>query len=140
VRLDGFRMSRSEITNRQYLAFLEDTGHQRPRDPSFVKNYLMAYPDLPVVNINYDDAVAFCRWATKKYGVSVRLPTEAEWEYAARGTGGDNFSAKSRPRFRDHAPREIPTVGADVFPANEFGISNMNGNVSEWVSDFYSKY
>jgi len=145
VRLDGFRMSRSEITNGQYFAFLEDTGHQRPRDPSFAKNYLMAYPDLPVVNVNYEDAVAFCKWATKKYDVSVRLPTEAEWEYAARGTSSDgvfpwgNASAKSRARYRDNAPREVPTVARDSFPANEFGLFNMNGNVAEWVSDYYSK-
>jgi formylglycine-generating enzyme required for sulfatase activity/class 3 adenylate cyclase/predicted Ser/Thr protein kinase len=145
VRLDGFRMSRSEVTNREYLPFLEDTGYPRPRDPAFAKNYLMAHPNLPVVNVNYNDAVAFCKWAGKKLGVTVRLPTEAEWEYAARGRGPDSLfpwgtaDAKSRARFKDNTPRDMPTVPRDTFPPNDYGLYNMQGNVSEWVSDFYSK-
>jgi serine/threonine protein kinase/class 3 adenylate cyclase/formylglycine-generating enzyme required for sulfatase activity len=82
VRLDAFRISRSAVSNRQYLAFLTDTGYPRPKDPAFAKSYLTAYPDLPVVNVSYDDALAFCKWASTKFGASLRLPTEAEWEYA----------------------------------------------------------
>jgi formylglycine-generating enzyme required for sulfatase activity len=61
--------------------FLTDTGHLRPKDPAFARNYLMGYPDQPVVNVSYPDAVAFCRWASTRFGVAVRLPTEAEWDY-----------------------------------------------------------
>jgi serine/threonine protein kinase/class 3 adenylate cyclase/formylglycine-generating enzyme required for sulfatase activity len=82
VQLDTFRISRSEVSNRLYLAFLTDTGYPRPKDPAFAKSYLTAYPDLPVVNVSYEDALAFCKWASTKFGVSMRLPTEAEWEYA----------------------------------------------------------
>ena len=81
VRVDAFRISRSEITNRQYLTFLDDTGYPRPKDS---KNNLTAYPDLPVVNVSYDDAAAFCKWVGSKFAVPVRLPTEAEWEYASQ--------------------------------------------------------
>jgi formylglycine-generating enzyme required for sulfatase activity/predicted Ser/Thr protein kinase len=83
VHLEGFRISSSPITNRQYVAFLEETGRQRPKDPGFAKNYLLDFPDRPVINVSYDDAIAFCKWATTKFGVPMRLPTEAEWEYAA---------------------------------------------------------
>jgi serine/threonine protein kinase/class 3 adenylate cyclase len=86
VQLEAFRISRSEITNRQYLLFLTDTGHERPKDPASAKNYLMGYPDRPVVNVSYRDAVAFCRWASTKLGAAVRLPTEAEWDYAAENS------------------------------------------------------
>jgi serine/threonine protein kinase/class 3 adenylate cyclase len=84
VRVEAFRISRSEVTNRQYLAFLDDTGYPRPKDPAFARPYLTAYPDLPAVNVSYDDALAFCKWASGKFGIALRLPTEAEWEYAAQ--------------------------------------------------------
>jgi len=83
VRLQGFRITPSPISNAQYLKFLEDTGYPRPKDPAFAKNYLLGYPDSPVVNVSYDDALAFCKWVSTKFGVLARLPTEAEWEYAA---------------------------------------------------------
>ena len=145
VNLDPFRMSRTEITNRQYLAFLEDTGVQRPKDPAFEKNYLLAYPDLPVVNVNYQDAIAFCMWVSGKLGTTARLPTEAEWEYAARGRNKDSMypwgseSPRNFARYKGNTPRGVMTAGRREYPANGFGLYNMSGNVWEWVSDFYSK-
>ncbi|HYR82530.1 MAG TPA: SUMF1/EgtB/PvdO family nonheme iron enzyme [Terriglobia bacterium] len=145
VRVDGFRMSQSEITNRQYLAFLEDTGIQRPKDPAFAKNYLLDYPDLPVVNVNYQDAAEFCKWATAKFGTTIRLPTEAEWEYAALGHKKDSIypwgfgSPYNVARFKGNEPRGVMTVARDAYPPNAFGLYNMSGNVWEWVSDFYSR-
>ena len=97
------------------------------------------------MNVNYDDAVAFCNWAGSKLGMLVRLPTEAEWEYAARAQNGDSdfpwgkSPAKSWARYRDNTAVGIPTVSRDSFPPNDFGLYNMNGNVWEWVSDFYSR-
>ncbi len=143
VRVNGFRMSRTEISNRQYRVFLEQTGHARPKDPSFAKRYLMDYPDLPVVNVSYQDALDFCAWFSRKYGVATRLPTEAEWEYAALGgKTADPLTSKSPKelaRYRGNSPTGVQTVGKNAFPANGFGLYNMSGNVWEWVSDFYSK-
>ena len=145
VKLKSFRMSRSEVTNRQYLAFLEDSGYQRPKDPVFAKNYLIANPNLPVVNVSYEDAIEFCKWATRKFGTTVRLPTEAEWEYAARG-GKEHAtypwgmeSPKTHARYKGNASRGTPTVEHTAFAPNGFGLYNMSGNVSEWVADFYAK-
>jgi formylglycine-generating enzyme required for sulfatase activity len=145
VKLENFRISRTEVTNRQYLAFLEDSGYQRPQDPVFAKNYLVAYPELPVVNVSYADAVEFCKWASRKFGLPVRLPTEAEWEYAARGGSKDTAypwgadSPLTHARYKRNAPRGIPTVNRTAFGPNGYGLYNMSGNVSEWVADFHGK-
>ena len=118
--------------------------------------------DHPVVNITWNDAVAFCRWLSRKEGRTYRLPTEAEWEYACRaGTTtryhcGDDpeslagsaaiYDAESRRVFpewenyalkaRDGYPFTAP-VGS--FPPNAFGLHDMHGNVWEWCSDHYNK-
>jgi formylglycine-generating enzyme required for sulfatase activity len=138
-------MSRAEITTRQYMTFLMDTGYPRPKDPGFAKNYLTEYPNLPVVNVSYDDAIAFCAWASKKVGATVRLPSEAEWEYAAlAGRNGVSFpwgpqDPNSTARFKGNAPLEVKTAASDAFPPNSYGLYNMTGNVWEWVQDYYSK-
>jgi formylglycine-generating enzyme required for sulfatase activity/class 3 adenylate cyclase len=145
VTLDRFSMSRTEVTNKQYLAFLADTGYPRPRDPGYAKNYLMEYPDLPVINVSYEDAMAFCAWASTKFNVSVRLPSEAEWEYAA--TADKNgapyawgpLDPKTMARFKGNAPIGVRTAAKDDFPPNRFGLYNMSGNVWEWVQDYYAK-
>jgi eukaryotic-like serine/threonine-protein kinase len=146
VKLDAFNMSRTEITNRQYLAFLDSTSYPRPKDPSFAKDYLKNYPDLPVVNVSYEDAVAFCAWASKKFDAIIRLPTEAEWEFAALAGRDDalfswgTLDSKSMARFKANLPRgAVAVVSKDAFPANRFGLYNMNGNAAEWVSDYYSR-
>ena len=85
VEVDAFRIGRGEVTNGLYLKFVEETKRPRPVDPDFAKNYMATNPDLPVVNVTYADAVAFCKWLGNKTGATVSLPTEAEWEYAALG-------------------------------------------------------
>jgi formylglycine-generating enzyme required for sulfatase activity/class 3 adenylate cyclase len=145
VILDRFHMSRTEVTNRQYLAFLADTGYSRPRDPGYAKNYLMDYPNLPVINVSYEDAVAFCAWASVKFNAAVRLPTEAEWEYAATADKDGApypwgpLDPKSMARFKGNAPIGVRTAAKDDFPPNRFGLYNMSGNVWEWVQDYYAK-
>ncbi len=145
VEVDAFRIGRSEVSNRLYLKFLEETKRPRPKDPDFAKNYMTTQPDLPVVNVRYGDAAAFCQWFSAKTGLAVRLPTEAEWEYAALG-GHDGYlypwgaaEPKTRARFDGNQPSGVKTVGRDAFPANDFGVRNLAGNVAEWVADFYDE-
>ena len=102
-------------------------------------------PSASRPNVGYHDAVEFCKWASEKFNATVRLPTEAEWEYAARSGKSDGLypwgsdSPEKMARFEGNVPRELATVSRNAFPANTFGLSNMSGNVSEWVLDFYSR-
>ena len=82
VFVDAFELGVYPVTRAQYAAFLHDTGHEWPcdwDDPRF------AQADLPVVGVNWFDAVAYGEWLAAREGRQVRLPTEAQWEYAARG-------------------------------------------------------
>jgi formylglycine-generating enzyme required for sulfatase activity len=144
VELDAFRIGRGEVTNAQYTKFLEETKHRAPADPSFAKHYLAGYPDLPVVGVTYEDALMYCKWLGAKIGTTVRLPTEAEWEYSAIG-GKDGYRypwglepPKLKSRYNGNDPQGVKTVVRDAFPANGYGLFNLAGNVAEWVSDFYS--
>jgi formylglycine-generating enzyme required for sulfatase activity len=144
VEVAAFRMGRGEVTNGLYLKFAEDTKRRRPKDPGFGRNYLTANPRLPVVNVTHADAVAFCKWLSEKTGATVRLPTEAEWEYAALG-GHDGYTypwgsadPRSRARYGGNAPAGMKTVARDAFPPNDFGLHNLSGNVAEWVADYYA--
>jgi hypothetical protein len=144
VEVDAFLMGRSEVTNAQYLKFVDETGHRRPPDPGFIRNYMNAHPDLPTLGVGYDDAVAFCKWLGDKTGAIVRLPTEAEWEYAATGGGkarpfpwgAERPNAKAR--FKGNAPDGPKTVAAAAFPPAGFGLVNMAGNAAEWIMDYYA--
>ena len=144
IELSPFQMGRTEVANAQYLKFMEETGRQAPSNPSFAKDYMRTHPDLPVVKVSYADADAFCGWLSGKTGATVRLPTEAEWEYAA-ASGRDNYrypwgtsSPKEAARYNGNDPSGVKTVGKTAFPPNEFGLHNMSGNVAEWTSDYYS--
>ena len=145
VELDGFKIGRSEVTNAQYMKFIEETKRPKPADPDFTKNYMSAHPDLPVVHVSYNDAVAFCQWLSQKTGATVRLPSEAEWEYAAlAGHDGNLYpwgaaDPKTRARFSGNDPSGVKTVAREAFLPNDFGLYNLAGNVAEWVSDYYSE-
>jgi formylglycine-generating enzyme required for sulfatase activity len=154
VSLDRFYIDRYEVTNAQFLAFLEAQPQWRPdRIPDRYHNgdYLAhwqgaAYPpgqaDHPVVYVSWYAAMAYARWAGK------RLPTEAEWEYAARGGLGDvEFAWGSEPpdpSRANYAGSELgDTTPAGSYPANGYGLYDMAGNVweyclDEWQEGYYA--
>ena len=131
VHLDAFYIDRYEVTNAQYQRFVDATNRRKPAisDPAF------AGPTQPVVGVTWNDADAYCKWAGK------RLPTEAEWEKAARGPEGrrypwgdewDERRANGNRRLTKTTP-----VGSYPDGASPYGIHDMAGNVWEWVADWY---
>jgi len=129
----GFWMGQTEVTAEAYKRFAAATGRKMPPAPSF--NAGWANHNLPVVNVTWNDAQGYCQW------IAGRLPTEAEWEYAARGGNtearyGDPdeiawYSENSSGRAHETAQKR----------ANGFGLHDTLGNVWEWVNDWYdAKY
>ncbi len=147
VRVDAFYIAVTATTNAQYRRFLQATGHPAPL---YWQDRNLNGPDQPVVGVNWDDAVAFCNWLTQVTGVPHNLPTEAQWEAAARGglTGkaypwGDE-APDADGIFRanlhhDHTAKDgfLFTAPVGSFPANGYGLFDMAGNVSEWCLDQY---
>lgn len=138
VTLDAFWIDRYEVSNAQYARCVEadvcqESGHAD--DATYTG------ADLPVVGVPWQDAVDYCRWA------GGRLPTEAEWEYAARGTDGpiypwgDTFDS-SKANVQGNDDGYLRTAPVDSFPtgASWVGVLHMAGNVWEWVDDWYDGY
>ena len=137
VRISAFWLAETSVTNRQYEVFLERTGVGEPdlwHDPSF------SSPDQPVVGVSWEDANAFCRWLTKAADRQVRLPSEAQWEFAARSTDGREYPWGNEPPDETRACFTAPqpaSVGS--FPAGRgpFGTLDQVGNVLEWCRDVW---
>jgi len=165
VSVSGFRMSRFLVTNAQYLAFSAATSREAPLPPKGWSNYGERYPNHPVVNVNYDDAMAYAAWLTAVTGDAYRLPTEAEWEYAARsGIEGRNFVFGDEWQVRGantatwHIGRLVDrdgwktwwdsegnrlsksqpmTTRVGSFAPTPWGLYDMAGNVWQWTGDWY---
>ncbi|MBX3324813.1 MAG: SUMF1/EgtB/PvdO family nonheme iron enzyme [Nitrospira sp.] len=180
VRLDTFYMDKFEVTNRLFHQFIKNTGHKtKSWGDAYVEANWWAFPkegrwesseyaswqtpeggvsvfdsnraEHPVVSVTWDNAEAYCRWAGK------RLPTEAEWEYAARaGTTTkywwgannpgsrkvENVADKSAQGFIRYSTESyddgfVRTAPVGSYEANPWGLHDINGNVSEWVDDWY---
>jgi len=136
VYLDEFFIDEHEVTNADYAKFLEATGHEPPPFWSSGAYHTgPAFANFPVVGVSWYDADAYCRWRGK------RLPTEAEWEKAARaGLLGQTFPWGSQPATCDKAnfsPCNSSSLPVKSFSPNQAGIFDMAGNVWEWVSDWY---
>lgn len=140
-------MDKYEVTVAQYQKFLTANPSQTKPDNW---NEQLQNTNRPVIYVSWHDALAYCNWLSQQRGKRVRLPTEAEWEYAARGglsgkkyPWGDNISATnanydvdgSRSAGWDNANRYMREAGS--YSANNYGLHDMAGNVWEWCADWY---
>ncbi len=133
VVLDAYYIDTYEVSNAKYREFMKATQHSAPAywdDPRLNK------PAQPVVGVSWYDANAYCEWEGK------RLPTEAEWERAAKGLENAHFpwGHKIEPARANYGQNVGKTMPVDSYPngVSSFGVYNMAGNVFEWVSDWYS--
>lgn len=133
--LDTFYIDKSEVTNAQFALFMEAAGH---RAPMYWDDEKYNHPTQPVIGVTWFDADAYAKWAGK------RLPTEAEWEKAARGTDGrmypwgnewDSLKCNSAIGADGRqCPSPVASFGEGASP---YGVMDMAGNVWEWCADWY---
>ncbi|NOT47099.1 MAG: SUMF1/EgtB/PvdO family nonheme iron enzyme, partial [Acidobacteria bacterium] len=138
VFVDQFAIAETEVTNGEYSEFIRETGHAAP--PGWNGHKFPADTSaFPVVNVSWKDAADFCAWKAGKLGLPVRLPTEAEWEQAARGP--EHLKYPWGADWNKDAAISKETGGkvspVKSFPINRssFGVYDMIGNVWEWVAD-----
>lgn len=140
VRFDSFRLTRFPITNDQYRAFLDDVGGPVPE--SIVRSEA---DNCPVWGVSYTDCERFGSWIGATLRKICRLPTEAEWEYAARGPDnleypyGNQFDAAKGNSLESGKGRVTSVHDYEAYPSG-FGICDMAGNVEEWTSSRYQAY
>ncbi len=141
VILATFKIAKTEVTVKQWKEYCDATANPMPKDVpngGWVDNN-------PIVNVSWEDAYGYCEWLSTETGKKYRLPTEAEWEYAARGgTTGKGY------KFSGGKGMELvgwcaDNSGGTTHPvatkrANELGLYDMSGNVYEWCSDRYGSY
>jgi len=138
VWVDAFELAVFQTTNEEYARFLETTRHPAPPlwdDPNFLN------PAQPVAAVSWFDAVAYCDWLSGCLGKPFRLPTEAEWERAARGGADDedypwgNCAPQDLPGYATRWKTGPEPVG--LYSPNPYGLYNLGDNVHEWCADWY---
>jgi serine/threonine-protein kinase len=142
VTVQKFFMDRTEVTNAEYALFVQEMNYEAPADWAKGKP-LLGQELWPVANVSAVDAQAFAAWRSKRDGVTYRLPTEEEWEFAARN--GGEFHAfpwgaawqEKRAVVKGATPKP---VGSLPDGKNRWGVVDLIGNVSEWTSSKASIY
>lgn len=145
VTVNAFAMDKNEVTNAEYGQFVRQTNHKPPEQWGSVKPPV-GQELLPVSNVSYEDATAFAAWRSQRDGVTYRLPTEEEWEYAARNGEKDNMYPWGNTWEPGRAATQETGVGKEqpvgTYPAgaNSWGVQDLLGNVWEWTSSRASVY
>ena len=143
VWVDAFEMAVHQVRNRDYAAFLEATGAAPP--PQWNDTHFN-HPDQPVVSVSWFEAAAYCEWLGRECGGRYRLPTEAEWERAARGGGEGALYVwgDERPEARAEYVRrwggivDRPRPVGEEAP-NAYGVFDIGENVHEWCADWFGR-
>jgi formylglycine-generating enzyme required for sulfatase activity len=140
--LDTFWIARTPVTNVKYQLFVEATGHRQPIhwEEGQIRD---GFEQHPVVNVNWGDVLAYCRWLSQVTGKTIALPSEAEWEKAARGVQakreypwGDAFEA-GRANTQEAGIGRTNPVGSYLGGASPYGVLDMSGNVFEWTRSLW---
>ncbi len=149
VYLSAYSIGKYEVTNEEYKRFCDATGRPYPRDPDFAEaepkwqDYLERYPRHPVVMITWDDMAAYCMWLSDRTGKDYHLPTEAQWEKAARGGLEGKLYPWGDEREDSVVRMDLTWTAGPVevgsFPPSEYGLHDMAGNVIEAVNDWYDE-
>lgn len=140
VTLSAFNIAATETTVLQWKVFCNATGKQLPPEPAYGWK-----DDNPIANINWHDAKAYAEWLSTKTGKKYRLPTEAEWEFAARGGNFSKGTIYSGSNDADSVAWYGGNSNNETHPVagkkpNELGLYDMTGNVFEWTDDVYYVY
>jgi formylglycine-generating enzyme required for sulfatase activity len=144
VYVAGFALARYPVTNAAYQSFVAATGYSPPRDWPDGRCIELLH-DHPVTNVAWYDALAYCQWLSAVTDHPYRLPTEAEWEKAARGTSaltypwGNEFDKTRCNTWEAGMGRTTPV---DTYPtgASPYGVQDLVGNVWEWCSSVFADY
>lgn len=137
VFVEDFFIAESEVTNYQYAEFVKATKYKQPKGWR-KRKYSKNTENLPVVYVSWDDANAFCKWMSKKLELEVRLPSQAEWELAARGPNrflypwGNNWKKEGVQSEKSTKPKPVKSFETNKSP---FGAYDMLGNVWEWTTE-----
>jgi formylglycine-generating enzyme required for sulfatase activity len=140
VTLPGYWIGRYPVTVAQFRAFVEASGH-KPQDPDSLKGP----GDHPVLWVPWYDALAFCRWLSERVGIPVTLPSEAEWEKAARGTDGRVYPWGDEPpdggrcNFGGNVGSTTPVGRYSPRGDSPYGCADMAGNVWEWTRSLWGE-
>ena len=137
VRVERFELSKYEVTFEEYDRFTAATGRERASDMGYGRGR------RPAIMVSWKDAVAYTRWLSKQTGESYRLPSEAEWEYAARAGTTTAYSwgnkiGRNRANCSDCGDQWEKTAPVGSFGPNVWGLHDMHGNVYEWVQDCWN--
>ena len=137
VTLSDFYIGKTEVTVAQYRSYCRATGVSMPEEPNWGWS-----DNAPIVNISWHDAINYCDWLSEELDQNISLPTEAQWEYAARGgnqSKGYKYAAgrsmATAGWYKDNSDNKTHSVATKK--PNELGLYDMSGNVWEWCLDWY---